>query len=116
MPPAQSEAAQSTGGPVGGGVNGRRDGTIVVVGGGCYGSYYVRQLSRAADAGALSWERLVVVDRDPECRVARAKAGATAGTGAGAPPHVEDASDVGAAAHHLRALDIEVSPWDAFFA
>lgn len=42
---------------------------IVVVGGGCYGSYYVRQLRRARDAGALDWRRLVVVDRDPACRV-----------------------------------------------
>lgn len=46
-------------------------GTIVVVGGGCYGAYYVRQLGRARAAGALSWDRLVVVDRDPSCRVAR---------------------------------------------
>lgn len=45
-------------------------GTIVVVGGGCYGSYYVRQLGRAARAGAVHWGRLVVVDRDPRCRVA----------------------------------------------
>ena len=45
-------------------------GTIVVIGGGCYGSYYVRQLGRARDAGALAWERLVVVDRDAQCRVA----------------------------------------------
>ena len=45
-------------------------GTIVIVGGGCYGSYYLRQLGRAASAGAVSWERLVVVDRDPGCRVA----------------------------------------------
>src|SRR6476660_7696782 len=49
----------------------QRFGTIVVVGGGCYGSYYVRQLGRAERAGALAWERLVVVDRDPECPVAR---------------------------------------------
>jgi hypothetical protein len=47
-----------------------RYGTIVVVGGGCYGSYYVRQLGRAADAGAIVWERLVAVDRDPACKVA----------------------------------------------
>ena len=48
----------------------QRYGDIVVVGGGCYGSYYVRQLRRARDAGALSWQRLVVVDRDGGCRVA----------------------------------------------
>lgn len=48
-----------------------RVGTIVVVGGGCYGSYYVRQLARGRAAGAIVWERLVVIDRDPACRVAR---------------------------------------------
>ena len=48
----------------------QRYGTIVVVGGGCYGSYYVRQLARARAASAVTWERLVVVDRDPACRVA----------------------------------------------
>lgn len=45
----------------------QRFGTIVVVGGGCYGSYYLRQLRRAERAGALAWQRLVVVDRDREC-------------------------------------------------
>ena len=49
----------------------QRYGTIVVVGGGCYGAYYVRQLSRAARAGAIVADRIVVVDRDPTCRVAR---------------------------------------------
>src|SRR5476651_1841585 len=48
----------------------QRLGTIVVVGGGCYGCYYVRQLLRAHRAGALAWDRLVVVDRDASCRVA----------------------------------------------
>lgn len=48
-----------------------RFGTVVVIGGGCYGSYYVRQLRRAAAAGKADWARLVVVDRDPECAVAR---------------------------------------------
>jgi hypothetical protein len=42
-------------------------GTIVVVGGGCYGSYYVRQLRRAAAAGAATWKRVLVVDRDARC-------------------------------------------------
>jgi hypothetical protein len=42
---------------------------IVIVGGGCYGSYYVRQLLRARHANALSFDRLVVVDRDPACAV-----------------------------------------------
>ncbi len=46
-------------------------GDIVVVGGGCYGGYYVRQLQRAREAGALEWQRLIVVDRDPDCQVTR---------------------------------------------
>lgn len=89
---------------------GRRYGTIVVVGGGCYGSYYVRQLARGADAGALAWERLVVVDRDPECRVARARAAAVARGGA-------DGADAGsgAPAHHLAALRLEIADWAEFF-
>jgi hypothetical protein len=49
-------------------------GTIVVVGGGCYGSYYVRQLGRAARAGAISWHRLLVVDRDASCAVTQSLA------------------------------------------
>jgi len=46
-----------------------------VVGGGCYGDYYLRQLGRAAAAGAVRWRRLLVVDRDPGCAVARRLAG-----------------------------------------
>lgn len=46
-------------------------GQVVVVGGGCYGSYYVRQLARAFVAGVITWTRLVVVDQDPDCAVAR---------------------------------------------
>lgn len=61
----------------------QRYGDIIVVGGGCYGSYYVRQLQRAAAAGALSWQRLLVIDREPDCQVAQELAGAaTAATGA----------------------------------
>jgi hypothetical protein len=47
-----------------------RFGRIVVVGGGCYGSYYVRQLARAGRAGAIEWRELTVVDRDPQCAIA----------------------------------------------
>ena len=46
-----------------------RFGTIVVVGGGCYGSYYVRQLRRAASAHAVRWDRVLVVDRNPRCAI-----------------------------------------------
>lgn len=44
-------------------------GDIVIIGGGCYGSYYVRQLQRGAAAGAIAWDRLLVVDRNPRCAV-----------------------------------------------
>jgi hypothetical protein len=50
--------------------HGLQFGTIVIVGGGCYGSYYARQLLRAKEAGAASWQHLVVVDREPRCAVA----------------------------------------------
>jgi hypothetical protein len=43
---------------------------IIIVGGGCYGGYYVRQLHRAARAGALVAQSIVVVDRDGDCAVA----------------------------------------------
>ena len=48
----------------------RRYPTIIVVGGGCYGSYYVQQLRRAHERGALDYSQIVVVDRDPMCAVA----------------------------------------------
>jgi hypothetical protein len=51
---------------------------LLVVGGGCYGSYHTRQLLKAVRAGAagLAGERLVVVDRDASCMAAREFAGA----------------------------------------
>lgn len=55
-------------------------GDIVVVGGGCYGGYYVRQLRRARTAGALNWERLIVVDRDVDCAVSTDAEGVTLAT------------------------------------
>lgn len=62
-----------------GGAAPRAYGTVTIVGGGCYGSYYLRQLHRARDAHAIGWDRLVVVDRDPDCKVARALAEGRAG-------------------------------------
>ena len=41
--------------------------TFVVIGGGTIGDVYVRQLLRAVDAGRLLTERILVVDRDPQC-------------------------------------------------
>ena len=74
-------------------------GTIVVVGGGCYGSYYVRQLQRARTAGKAGWERLLVVDRDPGCRVAR---------------ETGDSADVDGRAG--AGIEVVVAEWPAFFA
>ena len=69
-----------------------RFGTIVVVGGGCYGSYYVRQLGRAAAAGAARWSELLVVDRDHGCLVSTL-------ADADRPPR----------------LRLEIATWDDFF-
>ena len=46
-------------------------GTITIVGGGCYGSFYLRQLLRARAAAALTWDRVIVVDRNPECQASQ---------------------------------------------
>jgi len=46
-------------------------GRVVIVGGGCYGSYYVRQLRRARERGAVRIRELIVVDRNAACAVAR---------------------------------------------
>lgn len=89
----------------------RRYGTIVVVGGGCYGSYYVRQLTRASDAGALCYARLVVVDRDPDCRLAQARDAALE-----LRPRLDATTDTGVRPHHLTSLDIRFEEWAAFFA
>jgi hypothetical protein len=45
---------------------------VVIVGGGCYGSFYTGQLERARNRGKASYRRLLVVDRNPDCRVAQA--------------------------------------------
>ena len=47
-----------------------RLGDVVIVGGGCYGTFYTGQLLRARERGAVAWRRQLVVDRDPECRAA----------------------------------------------
>lgn len=43
---------------------------IVIIGGGCYGSWYTRQLTRAIQRGALRVHEIVVVDHNVTCRVA----------------------------------------------
>lgn len=47
-----------------------RLGRIVVIGGGCYGSWYTQQLTRATRRGALIADEVVVVDRNADCIVA----------------------------------------------
>ena len=86
----------------------QRYGDIIVVGGGCYGSYYVRQLQRAAAAGAVTWQRLLVVDRDADCRVAQERAGAS----------FADASQADASPSRVvsPAPMLIVREWGSFFA
>lgn len=48
-----------------------RFGEIIVVGGGCYGTFYAGQLAKAAARGKVAFERVTIVDRDPECRAVR---------------------------------------------
>jgi glycine/D-amino acid oxidase-like deaminating enzyme len=44
---------------------------VIVVGGGCYGSFYAAQLARAKQRGRARFRRVVVVDREPACRARR---------------------------------------------
>lgn len=43
----------------------------MVVGGGCYGTFYAAQLAKAKQRGRVSYRRVLVVDRDPQCRAIR---------------------------------------------
>jgi hypothetical protein len=65
-------------------------GDIVVVGGGCYGTFYVSQLLRARSRGEAGWRRLIAVDRNGGCRLAG--------------EHPEP-----------RGFELRVAEWDAFF-
>jgi hypothetical protein len=101
----------------------QRYGTIVVCGGGCYGGYYVRQLARARAARALSVERVIVVDRDAACRVARLRAAISAGDPDAAlqfgwPARVDHADGAAVSDNSAYAdlpLDVVVAEWDDFF-
>lgn len=46
-------------------------GDIVIVGGGCYGTFYTRQLTIAKSKGKLEFDRLLIVDRDAACQMLR---------------------------------------------
>jgi len=98
-------------------------GTIVVCGGGCYGGYYVRQLARARAAGAMRFDRLVVVDRDPDCTVARLVAAivrddadSIAANGWRLrPAGTESVAQLADAAYHQLPIDVITSDWAPFF-
>jgi hypothetical protein len=45
---------------------------VIIIGGGCYGTFYAGQLERARARGKAAYRRLLIVDRDPACRVALA--------------------------------------------
>jgi hypothetical protein len=44
---------------------------VVIVGGGCYGTFYARQLTLAREKGKAEFTRLLVVDHDPACQFTR---------------------------------------------
>ena len=45
---------------------------VAIIGGGCYGTFYARQLDQARRKGGVEVGRVLVVDRDPACQAARA--------------------------------------------
>ena len=44
---------------------------IVIVGGGCYGTFYAGQLERARTRNRVGYRRLLIIDRDPACQMAQ---------------------------------------------
>lgn len=44
---------------------------FVIIGGGCYGAYFVKQLDAARSRGKLDWSHAIVLDRDANCLVSR---------------------------------------------
>jgi hypothetical protein len=76
-----------------------------VVGGGCYGSQYVRQLRRARAAGRVSFEKLIVVDKDPACAFTMARDSDPSG-----------ALDLGEASDGWSGIELTVAEWRPFFA
>lgn len=43
----------------------------MVVGGGCYGTFYASQLAKAKARGKTDYRRVIVVDQNPECQARR---------------------------------------------
>ena len=48
---------------------------FIVIGGGCYGRYFLSQLTEARQRGKLAWSRVIIVDRNPDCALAASIAG-----------------------------------------
>jgi hypothetical protein len=44
---------------------------VVVVGGGCYGTFYASQLAKAQARGKTDYRTVIVVDRNPDCQAKR---------------------------------------------
>jgi hypothetical protein len=44
---------------------------VIVIGGGCYGTFYAGQLAKARERGKARFREVIVVDRDPTCRAQR---------------------------------------------
>jgi len=44
---------------------------VIVIGGGCYGTFYAAQLAKAKARDKIAYRNVVVVDRDPACRARR---------------------------------------------
>ncbi|MGH7590799.1 MAG: hypothetical protein ACREOE_07975 [Gemmatimonadales bacterium] len=51
---------------------------VIIIGGGCYGSFYARQMIEARAKEKARFERLLVVDRDPACAAVTEFAGVPA--------------------------------------
>lgn len=47
-----------------------RLGDVAIMGGGCYGTFYLRQLEAARAKHAVQYRQLLIVDRDPGCAAA----------------------------------------------
>jgi hypothetical protein len=48
-----------------------RFGEIIVVGGGCYGTFYAGQLAKAAARGKVAYDAVTIVDRNLDCQARR---------------------------------------------
>ena len=46
-------------------------GDVIIIGGGCYGTFYTGQLEAARAKGKASYRRLLVVDRNADCQLSR---------------------------------------------